>query len=52
MCDATLQNLRITRAQEFLTQAETQAGNAGQDKVMFDTLAGLMAKSTPSCPPL
>ncbi len=50
MCDQDLQNLRITRAQEFLTQAETQAGNAAQDKVMFDTLGALMAKSTASCP--
>jgi hypothetical protein len=51
MCDPQLQNLRVARAQEFLTQAETQAGSAAQDKVMFDTLAALMAQSAASCPP-
>jgi hypothetical protein len=52
MCDQSLQNLRITRAKEFLTQAETQASNAAADQTMFDTLAGLMASSTASCPPM
>ena len=52
MCDPALENLRITRAKEFLAQAETQAANAAQDQAMFDTLAGLMATSTASCPPL
>jgi hypothetical protein len=50
MCDPALQSLRITRAQEFLAQAETQAANAAQDKTMYGTLAGLMAKSVASCP--
>ncbi len=52
MCDQDLQKLRITRAQLFLAQAETQAANAAQDKVMFDTLTTLMATSTASCPAL
>lgn len=51
MCDPSLETLRITRAQEFLTQAETQQSNAAQDKVMFDTLSSLMATSAASCPP-
>jgi mono/diheme cytochrome c family protein len=52
MCDQDLENLRITRAKEFLSQAETQAGNAAQDALMFDTLTSLMATSTASCPAL
>jgi len=50
MCEPSLETLRMTRAQEFLTQAETQASNAAEDKVMFDTLNGLMATATASCP--
>ena len=50
MCDQDLQNLRITRAKEFISQAETQASNASQDATMFSTLASLMATSTASCP--
>jgi hypothetical protein len=52
MCNQTLENLRIGRGREFITQAETQAGNAAQDQVMFDTLSTLMAGSKASCPPL
>jgi mono/diheme cytochrome c family protein len=52
MCDQDVQKLRMTRAQEFLTAAETQASSAAQDKTMFDTLTSLMAQSTASCPPL
>jgi len=50
MCDADLQTLRITRAKEFLAQAETQTANATEDALMFSTLASLMATSTASCP--
>ena len=50
MCDAALETLRITRAQEFFAQAETQQGNAAEDKTMFDTLTSLVASSTMSCP--
>jgi mono/diheme cytochrome c family protein len=52
MCNQVLENLRIGRGREFITQAETQAGNAAQDQVMFDTLSTLMAGSKASCPPL
>jgi hypothetical protein len=52
MCNPSLQQLRMTRAKQFLDQAETQAGRAADDKRMFDTLNGLIAKSTMSCPPL
>ena len=51
MCDQNLQKLRMVRAQEFLSQAETQSANAAQDKTMFDTLNTLMAASAVSCPP-
>jgi mono/diheme cytochrome c family protein len=52
MCNQDLQKNRITRAQLFLAQAETQSANAASDKTMFDTLASLMTRSTASCPPL
>jgi mono/diheme cytochrome c family protein len=52
MCDQSLQNLRIVRAKAFLAQAETQSANAAADQSMFDTLSGLMATSTASCPPM
>ena len=32
MCDPSLQALRMTRAQEFLTQAETQVGERGRGR--------------------
>jgi hypothetical protein len=52
MCNTSLQQLRMTRAKQFLDQAETQAGSAADDKRMFDTLNGLIAESKMSCPPL
>ena len=53
MCDPdSLQQLRIIRAQKFLSQAETQVSNAASDETMFETLATLMANSRASCPPL
>ena len=52
MCNPDLQQLRIARAQLFLTQAETQSANAASDKAMIDTLNTLMASSRASCPAL
>ena len=47
-----LLQLRIVRAQKFLSQAETQTAYAASDQNMFDTLATLMASAQSSCPPL
>ncbi len=52
MCRPDLQALRIVRAREFLTQAETQQSNAAQDALMFSTLATLMQSAPTSCPAL
>jgi mono/diheme cytochrome c family protein len=52
MCNPSLQALRIVRAKDFLSQAETQADNADSDAAMFSTLASLMASARASCPPL
>jgi hypothetical protein len=52
MCNQDLQNLRITRAKQFLAQAETQTVNAAQDGAMFSKLSTLMASARASCPAL
>ena len=52
MCRPDIQQLRITRAAQFIHQAETQQANAGNDAQMFSMLQSLLGQARSACPPL